>query len=679
MSGLAVATPPIPIWTPSAQRIAGSQVHRYMAWLQKKRGLAFADYHALWNWSVGDIEAFWASLWDYFEVHAHVPYSRVLGRRDMPGAQWFVGAELNFVEHIFRNHDLKGGNSPAVLYASEQSAMQSLSWRELRERTASVAAHLRRSGIGRGDRVVAYMPNTPDAVVAMFAVASIGAIWSVCSPDMGVRAVLDRFRQIEPAALLTVTSCVYGGKTYDRMEVIADFAAQLPTLRHVVFMPGAGGAAEVPCDLPSTVDSAIWSQVLRIPAELQFEPVPFDHPIWVVYSSGTTGLPKAIVHGHGGILMENLKTVAFHNDLGPDDVIQWYSSTNWVMWNINVACLLVGATVALYDGNPNWPDASVMWRFSGEAKVTFFGAGATFFASCQKAGIHPRQLGDFSRLRSIGSTGSPLSPESYAWIYAELGPDIWLTPMSGGTDFCGAFVAGTPTLPVYAGEMQCRCLGADVHAYDEAGKPLIDAVGELVCASPLPSMPLYLWGDTDGSRYHDSYFDTYPGVWRHGDWMSITPRGGAIVYGRSDATINRQGVRLGTSEIYRAVEELPEVLDSLIIDMEYLGRESYMPLFVVLRECITLDEALKERIAQNIRKAVSPRFVPNEIHQVPEVPRTLSGKKLEVPVKKIFLGHAVEKSANPGAMANPDSLKWYVEFARRLPKTPVQGGVETRT
>ena len=677
MSDAATQVPPqSPLWSPTRERIDRSQIQRYMNWLKTERGLAFDDYHALWNWSVRDIEAFWVSIWDYFQVRASKPYSRVLGHREMPGAQWFVGAELNFVEHVFGSNAGKSADSAAILYASEQVPMRALSWGELRVRTASVAAHLRSVGVKRGDRVVAYLPNTPEAIIALFAVASIGAIWSVCSPDMGVRAVLDRFKQIEPVALLTVTSFGFGGKTHDRREVLAEFAAQLPSLRHVVFLPGAGGAPEAPCALPSDVGHSIWSEVLRVPAELVIEDVPFAHPIWVVYSSGTTGLPKAIVHGHGGMLLENLKTVALHNDLSSEDVFQWYSSTSWIMWNINVACLLVGATIAIYDGNPKWPDATTIWRFAGAAKVSVFGAGAAYYAGCQKAGVRPCELGDFSRLRSMGSTGSPLSPESYDWIYKELGPDIWLSPMSGGTDFCGAFVAGSPTLPVYAGEMQCRVLGADVHAYDPAGKPLIGEVGELVCASPLPSMPLYLWNDKDGSRYHESYFDTYPGVWRHGDWMSITPRGGAIVYGRSDATINRHGVRMGSSEIYRAVEELPEVLDSLVIDMEYLGRESYMPLFVVLREGVSLDDALKQRIAQNIRKGVSPRFVPNEIHQVPEVPRTLSGKKLEVPVKKIFLGHAVEKSANPGAMANPDSLKWYVEFARRLPRTGEKGAAK---
>lgn len=657
-----------PIWTPTAERIAGSRIHHYMEWLKAERGLGFADYKALWQWSVDDLEGFWSSLWDYFEIKARQPYRQVLAQRVVQGAQWFAGSELNFVDHVFRNART---DKPAIVHASETSGLLSLSWAELQEQVASMAAHLRSLGISRGDRVGAYVPNTPEAIVAFLATASIGAIWSICSPDMGSRAVLDRFRQIEPKALFAVTSYRYGGKAHDRQDVVSTFAGELPSLRHIILLPGPMGpepSEQFLTTSPAHVAVSRWTDGLGNAAPLIVESVPFDHPIWVVYSSGTTGLPKAIVHGHGGVLLEILKVLAFHNDLGPSDVFHWYSSTNWVMWNIQLSGLLLGATAAIYDGNPGWPDASALWRFAGAAKVTFFGAGAAFYAGCQKAQVRPRTVGEFAQLRTIGSTGSPLSPESYAWIYAELGPDVWLTPMSGGTDFCSAFVGGVPILPVFPGEMQCRCLGADVHAYDDAGHDLIDAVGELVCASPMPSMPLYLWNDPDGSRYHHSYFDTYPGIWRHGDWIRITPRGGAVIYGRSDATINRFGLRLGTSEIYRAVEELPEVLDSLVIDMEYLGRDSYMPLFVVLRPGLELDQALKDRINQAIRSAVSPRFLPNEIFQVPEVPRTMTGKKLEVPVKKIFLGQPPEKVVNPGALASQGSMNWYVEFARGLPK-----------
>ncbi len=648
---------PALLWSPTPERISRSQMRRYMDWLARERDLEFADYDSLWQWSVTEIDAFWASLWDYFDIKAYKPYKSILAKRDMPGAEWFPGAELNFVDQVLRHET---DRRPAVLYASEQQALQEMSWRSLREQVASVAAHLRQRGIRRGDRVVAFAPNTPETLVAFLATVSLGAVWSICSPDMGLNAVLDRFRQIEPKALFAVPSSNYGGKHHDKGEVVTALIDSLPSVAELILLPGSTAHP-----LPTRPHLARWPDIVARPAEMQVEPVPFDHPLWIVYSSGTTGLPKPIVHGHGGIVLVIMAMMALHNDIGADDIYHWYSSTGWIMWNAQISGLLIGATIAIYDGSPSWPDWNRLWSFAGETKATFFGAGAAFYANCQKAGVNPRDVADLSRLRSVGSTGSPLSEDSYAWIYDELGHDIWLTSISGGTDFAGAFVAGCVLLPVYAGEMQCRCLGADIQAYDDNGKPLQDAVGELVCVSPIPSMPLYLWNDKDGARYRDSYFDMYPGVWRHGDWIRITPRGGAVIYGRSDATINRHGLRLGTAEIYRAVEELPEILDSLVVDLEYLGRQSYMPLFVVLRPGITLDTALKDRINQAIRKAVSARFVPNDIFQVAEVPRTLSGKKLEVPVKKILLGQPVEKVSNPGTMANPGSLSWFVDFAQQ--------------
>ena len=648
---------PTLLWSPTPERIARSQLRRYMNWLKAERGRDFADYDALYRWSVTEVEEFWASLWDYFEIRAHKPYEKILGKRSMPGAEWFTGAELNFASEVFRHAT---DSKPAILYASEQKPLQEMSWQALQGQVGAVATYLRKLGVKRGDRVVAYAPNTPETIVAFLAVISIGAVWSVCAPDMGLNAVLDRFRQIEPVALFAVPSSDYNGKHIDKGDVLAQLVADLPTLKNLILMPGRSEHA-----VPGRVAAAQWTNVTAQPAALTIEPVPFDHPLWVVYSSGTTGLPKPIVHGHGGIVMVIMAMMALHNDIGSDDIYHWYSSTGWIMWNAQVSGLLVGATIAIYDGSPSWPDWNRLWQFVGEVKATFFGAGAAFYANCQKAGVEPRKVTDLSALRSIGSTGSPLSEDSYAWIYDQLGKDVWLTSISGGTDFAGAFVAGCVMLPVYAGEMQVRCLGADIQAFDDQGKALDNEVGELVCVAPIPSMPLFLWNDPDGKRYHDSYFDMYPGIWRHGDWIRITPRGGAIIYGRSDATINRYGLRLGTSEIYRAVEELPEVLDSLVVDLEYLGRDSYMPLFVVLRPGLTLDAPLKDRINLAIRKAVSARFVPNDIFQVLEVPRTLSGKKLEVPVKKILLGQPADKVSNPGTMANPGSLAWFVDFAKQ--------------
>lgn len=654
------------VWTPPQAVRERARLTGFMQWLREARGLDFQDYDALWHWSVSDIETFWDAIREYFDLRFDTPAQRVLGARGMPGARWFEGASLNYVQQVFRHAGTgEQRQRAAIRHAGEDKPLAQISWDELEQQVGALAAALRGMGVQRGDRVAGYLPNIPQTVVAFLATASVGAIWSGCAPDMGQVAVADRFRQIEPKVLIAVDGYRYGGKAHDRAGVVAQLAQALPSLTDLVILPRLGTAIEVGNDTAQRLRIHRWEEVLARPAPLAIDSVPFDHPLWIVYSSGTTGMPKPIVHGHGGIVIEQLKLMGFHNDLGPDDVFHWYSSSGWIMWNAQVAGLLLGSTIALYDGNPGWPDAGVLWRFVQDAQVTVFGAGAAFFSAAIKAGIVPSREADLSRLRGLGSTGSPLPPEAYDWVYRTVREDIWLAPMSGGTDFAGSFVAGCPLLPVHAGEMQCRCLGAKVQAYDEAGQPLIDAVGELVCTEPMPSMPLYLWGDDDGKRYRDSYFDVYPGVWRHGDWIRITPRGGAVIYGRSDATINRQGVRMGTSELYRVVEELPEVLDSLVVDLEYLGRPSWMALFVVLREGTELSAALVDTMRARIREALSPRHVPDAIVQAPGVPRTLSGKKMEVPIKKLLLGHDPTRIANPDAMANPQTLDWYFAYARQ--------------
>jgi acetoacetyl-CoA synthetase len=646
------------LWTPGPERVRAARVTAFTDWLRRERGLTFSDYESLWAWSTQDLEAFWRALWDYHGVVAAQPPQRMLAQARMPGAVWCPGARLNLVDQIFRHAT---DARPALVFRNESGARVELGWQQLRAQVAAVANALRALGVAPGDRVVAYLPNVPQTVVAFLAVASVGAIWSVCSPDMGPLAVLDRFRQIEPKVLIACDGYRYGGKTYDRRAVVAELRAALPTLAHTVCVPVLEVEATLPQALP-------WSQLLDAGGTLVTEPVAFDHPLWVVYSSGTTGMPKAIVHGHGGIVLATLKDGGLHCDLGPGDRFHWYSSTGWIMWNFQVGGLLLGATICLYDGNPGWPDFGTLWRFVAEEGISFFGAGAAFYANCLKAGVTPGRSFDLSALRALGSTGSPLAPEAYRWIYGQVKRDVWLTSISGGTDIAGLFVGGLPTLPVYEGEIQCRALAAKVEAWDESGRPVLDEVGELVCAAPLPSMPLYFWNDADGARYRDSYFDMFPGVWRHGDWIRLVPRPeavGAVIYGRSDATINRHGIRMGTAELYRAVEALPEVLESMVVDLEYLGRESYMPLFVVLRPGVALTEALKAKINAEIKRLLSARHVPNEIFAVPEIPRTLSGKKMELPIKKLLLGHAVEKVANRDAMANPASLDWFVEFARR--------------
>ena len=702
------------------------QIRLYQSWLHSERGLHFDTYDALWRWSVTDLEAFWQSIWDYFELQSPTPHSAVLLERRMPGARWFPGAQVNYAQQVFRHADAAAlAGLPAIVSHDEASlaaglAAREISWPELKRQVASMALHLRAQGVEPGDRVAAYLPNIPEAMIAFLATVSLGAVWSVCAPDMGTNAVLDRFRQIEPKVLIACDSVTYGGRVFDRTDVLRELCAALPSLQHVIVHSTSSAAITI-----AKHARFDWACNRNDAETASFEPLwlPFDHPLWIVYSSGTTGLPKPIVHGHGGTVIVALALKVLHNDIGCSYVANsygeryhWYSSTGWVMWNAQMSGLLNGTTCVIFDGNPGGtkdkPDWATLWRFAAQTGVTFFGAGAAFYANCMKAGVELAACGNLSKVRALGSTGSPLSVEAQRWgwdqfsrlvaidsahalpsaVPGKQGPRDWLSQtagapassggsephkvgerggqliwfcnISGGTDFAGAFIGGNRELPQVPGEMQCRLLGCAVEAWNESGEPVTGEVGELVCAQPLPSMPLYFWGDKGNLRYLSSYFDMYPNIWRHGDWLKVTATGGCIIYGRSDATINRHGLRMGTSELYSAVEALPEVLDSMVVDLEYLGRESYMPLFVVLRPGTPLDDAMKARLNNAIKTALSPRFVPNDIFLVPEIPRTLSGKKQELPIKKLMLGHLLDKVVNKDAMANPACLDWYVAFTQ---------------
>ncbi|RTQ32031.1 acetoacetate--CoA ligase [Variovorax gossypii] len=653
------------------------QIRLYREWLRETCGLSFDSYDALWRWSVTELDAFWQSIWDYARIQSPTPHTAVLAESRMPGARWFPGAQVNYAREVLRHVDAAhAAGMPAIVSDNELGQVREMSWPKMRRQVASVALTLKSLGVKRGDRVAAYMPNVPETMVAFLACSSIGAIWSVCAPDMGTAAVADRFSQIEPKVLIAVDGVHYGGKPLDRSAVLQELRAQLPSVRKLLLVKSPHAAGAVPHDTD-------WTQAIgRDDDEVAaFEPewLPFDHPIWIVYSSGTTGLPKPIVHGQGGIIL-TMHACGLHNDVGASygtnnfgERYHWYSSTGWVMWNSQLSGMAFGATICIYDGNPagskEKPDWGVLWRFVARHEVTFFGAGAAYFTNCMKAGLVAKECGDLSRVRALGSTGSPLPEEVQRWGSKQIldagSKEVWWCNISGGTDFCGAFVGGNRDLPEVPGQMQCRELGHAVEAWNEQGQPVIGEVGELVCTKAIPSMPLYFWGDEGNARYLSSYFDTYPGVWRHGDWIRIGEDGGCIIYGRSDATINRQGLRMGTSEIYSAVEGLPEVLDSMVVDLEYLGRESYMPLFVVLRPGVALDDAMRAKINNAIKTSLSPRFVPNDIFQVAEIPRTLSGKKQELPIKKLLLGQPIEKVVNREAMANPGSLDWFVAFAAR--------------
>jgi acetoacetyl-CoA synthetase len=650
------------LWRPPVDVRETSRIGDFLRYLERERGLVFPDYQSLWQWSVDDIPVFWRAVWDYFEVIGYTPATDTLPEPVMPGARWFPGARLNYAEHVLRMPGL-GADDPVVFGYSQTREPVVLTAAEVRELVRRVRAGLVRLGVRQGDRVAAYAPNIPETFALMLACASLGAIFSSCAPEFGTRSVTDRWRQAEPTVLVAVDGYRYGDKPIDRRTEVAEIRDALPSLVHTVGLSYLDEFAEWPGGVVP------WTElVAATDAPLAFAPLPFDHPLYILYSSGTTGLPKPIVHGHGGILLEHLKALALHHDLGPGDRFFWFTTTGWMMWNFLVSGPAVGAAIVLFDGNPAAPDVGALWRLAGELGITYFGTSAPFLLACRKAGIVPREIADLSALRGLGSTGAPLPPEGFSWVYEAVGDRLQLGSLSGGTDVCTGFVGSSPLLPVYRGEISCRMLGARVEAFDPSGKPVIDQRGELVITAPMPSMPVGFWGDVDGSRYGEAYFDVYPGVWRHGDWITITSRGTCVISGRSDATLNRGGVRLGTAEFYSVVEGLPEVVDSVVVHLEDeaadTGGAGELLLFVVLAEGLDLDDALRGRIVRELRSALSPRHVPDEIYQVRAVPRTLSAKKLEVPVKKILTGARPEDAVAKGALANPESLVAFEQLAR---------------
>jgi len=649
---------PALLWSPSKEFATESNLNRFITWLSEKKNLEFKEYQKLWEWSISDISSFWESVWEYFGVISYSDYSKPVSG-SMPRTEWFRGSLLNYSEHVFRR---ASPVHPAIIFKSEDADIIKISWEELKEQTGALREFLLQIGVAKGDRVVAWISNIPEAVISFLAVNSLGAIWSSASPDFGINSVIDRFAQIDPKVLIAVDGYRYNGKLFDNSKAISALSQRIPSLESTIVIPYLNKQI-----FSAPVKNGIlWSEAISRQSHLEFEAVPFEYPIWVLYSSGTTGLPKAITHSHGGVLLEHLKYLTFHNDVKPGERFFWYSTTGWMMWNYLTASLMCGATIVLYDGSPGYPDLNVLWKLAQDTGIQHFGTSAPFIVANMKVNTTPSEDFDLTSLRSLSSTGAPLPPDGFKWIYQKIKKDLWLASMSGGTDVCSAFVGGNPLLPVYSGEIQCRALGCKLEAYNEMGQPVLDEVGEMVISQPMPSMPVYFWNDPEFARYKESYFEMFPGKWRHGDWIKITKRSGVIIYGRSDATLNRGGIRIGTAEIYRVLDKVPEITDSIIICVDKEEGEFFMPLFVVTKDGIDLNDLLKREIRERIRKECSPRHVPDEIIQIDEIPYTISGKKTETPVKKILMGQDVSTSLNKDALKNPGSLEFFIEYAKSV-------------